>query len=88
MGFAAAGLSEEQDGPVLFDEPQGGEIVDEFSVDGGLELEVEVVDGSPVRELGVSQSGGESAVSGVAGLFGNDPGEVFDMRPSFGCGLF
>lgn len=38
----AAGLAWELDRPVVLDEPQRGEILDQFGVDGGLELEVEV----------------------------------------------
>ena len=38
MGLAAAGLAEEQDRPAGVHEPQGREVIDEFAVDGGLEL--------------------------------------------------
>ena len=33
VGLAAAGLAQQQDRPVLFDEVQGGEVCDEFGVD-------------------------------------------------------
>jgi hypothetical protein len=36
VGFAAAGLSEEQDGTVLVDEAQGGEIFNELAVHAGF----------------------------------------------------
>ena len=48
MGLAAAGLAEQQDrgGPAAH-EAEGGEVVDEGAVDGGLEVEVELLDGAP-----------------------------------------
>ena len=67
---------------------RGGEVFDEFAVDRGLELEVEVGDPAPVGEPGVAQSGGEAAVAVGGGLFGDEPGEELDMRPLVGAGLF
>lgn len=45
MGLAATGLAEEEDRPVLLDEPERGQVMDQLGVDGGLELEVEVGQG-------------------------------------------
>ena len=82
--LAAAGLSEKQDGPVLVDEPQGREVLDEFAVNGGLELVVEVIDGAPERELGVAQPGSETPVPVGGGLLGDELGEELDVGPLFG----
>ncbi len=87
VGFAAAGLSEEQDRPVLVDEPQGGEVLDELAVDRRLELVVEVLNGAPVREFGVTQSGGEAPVAVCCCLFGDETGEELDVGPVLGFGL-
>ncbi len=51
-------------GPVLVDEPQRREVLDEFAVDGGLELVVEVVDGLAEREPRVAQPGSQAPVPG------------------------
>ena len=88
VGLAAAGLTEEQDRPVLVDEPQRGEVLDELAVDGGLELEVEVVDGLVEREPGVTQPGRQAPVAGGGGLFGDEPGEELDVGPVIGAGVF
>src|SRR5690606_33760927 len=87
VGFAAAGLTEEQDRAVLFDEPQGGEVLDEFAVDGGLELEVEVVDGLVEREPGVAQPGGEAPIARRGGFFGDEACEELDVGPVVGAGV-
>ena len=44
-----------------------------------MELEVEVVEPSPVGEPGVAQAGGEAAVAVGGGLFGDEPGEELDV---------
>jgi hypothetical protein len=87
VGLAAAGLAEEQDRPVLVDEPQGGEVLDELAVDRRLELVVEVVDAAPVGELGVTQSGGEAPVAVRGCLFGDEAGEELDVGPVLGLWL-
>ena len=87
VGLAAAGLAEEQDRPVLVDEPQRREVLDEFAVDGWLELVVEVVDGAPVREPRVAQPGGEASVAVGGGLLGDQSGEELDVGPVVGAGL-
>lgn len=81
MGLAAAGLAEEQDRPALVDEAEGGEVVDELAVDGGLEVEVELVDGAAEREAGVAQSGGHAPVAGGGGLSADEVGEELDVGP-------
>ncbi|MEZ5215512.1 MAG: hypothetical protein R2715_02705 [Ilumatobacteraceae bacterium] len=53
--LAAARLTEEQDRTVLLDEPEGGEVLDELAINRGLELEVEVLEPSPIREPGIAQ---------------------------------
>ncbi|MEI2705369.1 MAG: hypothetical protein V9E89_08940 [Ilumatobacteraceae bacterium] len=58
---------------------QGGEVLDEFAVNAGLELEVEVLESTPVGEPGVAQPGGESPVAVGGGLLGDEPGEELDM---------
>ena len=45
LRFPAAGLTEEQDRSSGVHELQRGEVIDEAPVDGGLEREVELVDG-------------------------------------------
>ncbi len=81
VGFAAAGLSEQQDGPVLVDEAERREVVDQLAVDGGLELVVEVVDAAPVGEAGVAQPCCEAPVAVGGGLLGDESGEELDVRP-------
>ena len=81
------GLTEEQNRPVLIDEPQGGEVLDEFAVHRWLELEVEVGEPSAVREPGVTQPGGESSVPIGGGLLGDESGEELDVGPVVGAGL-
>ena len=88
MGFAAPGLTEEQDGPVLLDEPQCGQVLDEFSVQRGLELKVEVGQCPSEREPGKAQSGGQLPVDGGRCLLADDPGQELDMAPLPGLGLF
>ena len=88
VGFAAAGLAQEQDGPVLLDEAQGGEVCDEFGVDAGLELEVEVLDGLVERELRVAQPGCEAPVAGVDGLLVEESGQELDVGPLVLVGVF
>jgi hypothetical protein len=79
VGLAAAGLTEEQDRPAGVHEPQRGEVIDELAVDGGLEREVELVDGLAEREPGVAQPCGEPPVAGRVGLLGDEPGEELDV---------
>jgi len=79
VGLAAAGLAEEQDRATVVHETQGGEVVDELSVDGRLELEVELVDRLAEREAGVAQPGGEPPVPGRGGLLGDELGEELDV---------
>ena len=67
---------------------QRRQVLDEFAVDGWLELEVEVVDAAPVREPRVTQPGGEATVSVGGGLLGDESGEELDVGPVFGAGLF
>ncbi len=81
VGLAAAGLAEKQNRPVLFNEPQGRKVLDEFAVDRWLELVVEVVDAAPVGELGVTQTGGEAPVSIRGCLIGDEAGEELDVGP-------
>jgi hypothetical protein len=88
VGLAATGLTEEQQGAVLGDEPQRGQVGDEFAVDGGLELEVEVLDGATEGEPGVTQPGGQAAVGGRRCLFGDHLGQELDMGPAVPAGLF
>lgn len=75
VGLAAAGLAEQQDRGAVGDEPQAGEVVDEFAVDGGLEVEVEVGQGPAGGEVGEPQPGGQPAVAGGGGLLGDQFGE-------------
>ncbi len=82
------GWAEEQDGAVLVDEPQRGEVLDELAVHGRLELEVELVEASPVGEAGVAQPGGEAPVAVRGGLLADEPSEELDMRPVLCPGLF
>jgi hypothetical protein len=81
MRLPASGLTEEQNGPVLLDEPQSGEVLDEFAVDRGLELEVEVRDGLAKREPGVAEPGSETPVAGVDRFLVEQPGEELDVGP-------
>ena len=87
MRLAASWLTEEQNRPVLVDEPEGGEVLDEFAVDRGLELEVEVVDGLVEREPGVAEPGGEAPVAGVDRFFIEQAGEELDVSPVVGLGV-
>jgi hypothetical protein len=87
VGLAAAGLAEEQDRPAGVHESQRGEVFDETPVDGGLELEVELGDGLAEREPGVAEPGGEPAVAGGVGLFGDETAEELDVGPVVGPGL-
>ena len=52
------------------------------------ELEVEVGDGLVERQPRVAQPGCEAAVAGVDGLFVEAPGQVFDVGPLVGAGIF
>lgn len=67
--------------------PQGGEVVDEGPVDGGLEREVELGDGLAEREPGVAQPGVEASVAGGVGLFGDEPGQEVDVGPVVVAGV-
>jgi hypothetical protein len=87
VGFAAAGLTEEQDRPVLVDEPQRRQVLDQLAVDRWLELVVEVVDAAPVREPRVTQSGRQPAIPVGGCLLGDESGEELDVRPVLGAGL-
>ncbi len=60
---------------------------DEFGVDAGLELEVEVLDGLVERELRVAQPSCEAPVAGVDGLFVEEPGQELDVGPAVGAGV-
>ena len=81
MRLAASWLTEEENWPVLVDEPQGGEVLDELAVDRGLELEVEVLDGLAEREPGVAQPRREPPVAGVDRFLVEQPGEELDVGP-------
>ena len=81
VGLAGAGLAEQQDGPALLDEPQGREVGDEFAVNGGLEVEVELVDGAAEREPRVAQPGGHAPVTRGGGLVADELGEELDVGP-------
>jgi len=80
-------VAEEEDGSVLVDEPQRGQVLDELAIDRGLELVVEVVDAAPVREPCVTRPGGEAPVAIGGGLLGDQPGEELDVGPVDGLGL-
>ena len=82
MGFAAAGLSQEDDRAVFVDEAQRGEVLDEFGVDAGLEVEVEVFDAAPDGEAGVAQARRQSPVAVGGGLFGDELCEELDVVQS------
>ena len=79
MCLTASWLSEDQDGPVLIDEPQGGEVLDEFAVDRGLDLLVELVDGAPVWKPGTAQACRKAPVAISGGLGGDKAGEELDV---------
>ena len=81
VGLAAPGLAQEHDGPVLLDEAQAGQVLDQFAVDRRLELEVEVGHAAHVGEAGVTQSSGEPTVGGGGHLFGHHRGQVLDVAP-------
>ena len=87
MGFAAAGLAEEQDRSAGLHEPQRGEVVDEGPVDARLELEIELRDGLAEREAGVAQPGREAPVAGGVGLLGDQAGEELDVGPVVAAGV-
>lgn len=80
MCFAAAGLTEEQDRPAGFHEPQRRQVVDELAVHGWLEREVELVDGLAEREPGVTQPCAETAVAGRVCLLCNESRQELDVR--------
>ena len=61
-----------------------GQVVDELAVDGGLEGEVELLEGAPVGEVGEAQPGGQATVGGGGGLGGDDPFQVTDRGQLFG----
>ena len=81
MRLAAAGLAQEQQRAALLDEAQGGQVLHQLAVDGGLEVEVEVLDAAPVGEAGEAQPGGQAPVGGGRRLLGHDPPQVLDVRP-------
>ena len=88
VGLAAPGLAEEEDRPVLLDEPQRGQVVDELSVHAGLELEVEVRKRPPEGEAGEAQPCGQLAVDRGRRLLADHPGQELDVAPFLGLGLF
>ena len=72
---------------MLVDEAQAGEVLDEFAVHAGLEVEVEVVDAALEREAGVAHPCCEAPVAVRGGLGGDEPGEELDVGPVLGAGL-
>ena len=89
MGLAAAGLAQERDRAVLGDEPQGGEIVDEFAVHGWAGTRSRSRRRCAGRGTGRSAAGRRDAGWWSAGgLLGDDPGQELDMAPLLGLGLF
>jgi hypothetical protein len=85
--FAATGLTEEQDGAVLVDEPQRRQVLDQLAIDRRLELVVEVVDAAPVRESRVTQPGREATISIGGGLLGDESRKELDVGPVVGFRL-
>jgi hypothetical protein len=81
MRLAASWLAEKQHRAALLDEPQRREVLDQFAVHRGLELEVELVDGASEREPRVAQAGGHPPVAGGGGLAADEFGEERQMRP-------
>ena len=76
--LAAARLAEEQDRGAGFDEAEPGEVGDELGVDGGLEVEVELLDGAPGREVGEAQPGVQASLAGGGGFLGDERGEELE----------
>ena len=74
-------------GSAFFDEAQGGEVRDEFLVDGGLEGEVELVDGLAGGEAREPQPGGQASVAGGGALGGDHVRQVDHRWPVLGHGL-
>lgn len=87
-GLAAPGLTEEEDRSVLLDEAERGQVVDQFAVEGGLELEVEVDQRPPEREPGEAQTGSQLPVDSGCGLLTHHPGQELDVAPFLCFGLF
>ena len=87
MGLAAPGLAEEQDGTVLLDEPERGQVVEQLAVEGGLELEVEVGQRPAEREAGEAQACRELPVDRGGCLLPDHPGQELDVAPLLGLGF-
>lgn len=72
VGHAAAGLSEEQHRSVFLDEAQAGEVLDEFAVNCGPEVEVEVGHAPVEREPRIAHPCCEAPVAVGCGLRGDE----------------
>src|SRR5487761_669092 len=78
--LADTGRSDEQDIAGLFDEAQRGQVLDQLAVDGGLSIEVEVVEGPGRRQAGEAESTLEPSLLGSLDLDSEELGEERGVR--------
>lgn len=77
VAFANAGWAEQEEVAGLVDETSGGEIVDLGAVDGGVEGEVEVLEGALFTEGGGFGAPGDGALLADVEFVGEEGGQEF-----------
>jgi hypothetical protein len=87
VGLATTGLAVQDERATLGDEVRSEEGSEQGWPQGGLQREVEVVDGLEVREAGLAGQTLQSCLTAVCDLVGDEHGEEVTVGPLLGFGL-